>query len=159
MQLETLLSARVDERLEFFPEFKLSLEEEGICIQARSPLFAELFSKQAYRQGSSEELLLRPWKDNSLRLFAKTSKLGKYIQPEYGLFQGRRDDGDGLLPNLLWLTHPDLGSGCKVVLREPVPLNDLEDYFTSACAALREIYVHHIRSAEFVAKLSEVFKQ
>lgn len=159
MQLETLLSAKVDEKLEFFPEFKVSLTEEGIQIYAKSPIFAEMIAKQPGLK-PGDDYMMKPWRGNSLRLYSKLPKLSRYLSFEYGVWLRNRDeDGPRSNPNLFWLTHPDLAKGCTITIREPIALNDVEDYFTTACASLREIYMHHIRTAEFRAKLSEIFEK
>lgn len=155
MQLQTLLQVKVPDPVEFFPEFTIALASEGVLIRARSPLFARFLEGKALIGKKGEGLFNSLWQGNNLRSPLPSVNFASEwsMHSMDGLFIGDRE------PNLIWLTHPDLGTGCKVLLKIPISVPDLEDYFTTAVVKLRNIYTSFIREVEFSAQLSETFPQ
>lgn len=153
MRLQTLLDTRVNDAIEYFPELRVSLEKGGLRVKARSPIFAEFLGRSASTPFSAAK---GPWAGVPF-LLPKAHYSEVYIDPNGNLFGSNMDSGEQVA-NVAWLACKDLATGVDVLIKHPIGLNDMENYFTSACAQLQSLYVNHIRTREFTAVLREVFE-
>jgi hypothetical protein len=162
LNLEVLLSSRVDLGINYFPVFRLSLEPHGVLLTARSPIFAEALKKVPKQTAPRIDSI---WREVGIDITA-FPKL-PILRPQDGLFMinpagpdfiGNRpnNNNNNNLPNLVWLAHPRLDTGIELLFQIPVGFNDLQHYFTSTCTILQDYYCNNIRTIEFQATLQEL---
>lgn len=144
MRLETQISVEVDEDVEYFPHFSIESHEKGTRIKATSPIFAAHFETLA----KGEQLVKGSglWKGATFVVLSKP--VGLMMSPSAPLFVN-----EGQTPNLVWLLMKELKEGLDIIVPEPLSPNNLEDYFTGACDALRDYYLTHIRKVKLQASL------
>ena len=159
MRLKTTLFAEVKEEGTYFEHFKMTMLDEGLQIEAKSPLFAS-WIKSLVVPGSGAALPRKnPWYISPTIAYPILSNpdsfpprgVTGYIYPgEPGFFSEHQ-------PNLLWLLHPGLAEGFSLTVKQPITLNDFEDYFAKCCDAIRDIYVTQLRKATLQATFSELW--
>lgn len=148
MRLATETEVLIPEELEFFPHFSVEATDKGTVIEARSPVFAAHINALGLKSNLPKSDLHKVWKGGVYQ-YPRDFEWNTYsVNYSNGFFAGES-------ANLVWLLHPDLEKGFTLVCPEPLSLNNLEDYFTSACAELRQIYLTRIRRASFRATLKE----
>lgn len=153
MKLETIITSKTNEKLEYFPELTISVEKGGIRVRARSPIFAAYIN--GLKTAGSRRDVNAFWRNIGGIEYVHLAFKDR-VFPANGLWFA---DADGNAPNLVWLFHKDLEKGMDITLPQPIALNDLQNYFSETCELLQEFYVNFIRTAEFSAQLSEVFSE
>jgi hypothetical protein len=156
LKLKTTILVSVGEERNYFDYFRLTMEDEGLRIEAKSPLFAAWL--KSITSGFYQTKTSNPWHMGKEKYLALTqqlppnslSHLGWVFLDEYWFFQEGK-------PNLFWLTHKDLGEGFSILVKQPISLNDFQDYFEQCSTAIRELYVHLLRKASAEATFSELW--
>ena len=163
MKLKTTLVVGTEAEHNYFDYFRLKMVDEGVQLQAKSPLFGAWM--QSFCDAEPTYLALRtthPWYDGpkAYKKFVREwppamgggESIG-WIYPEQVHFfeEGR--------PNLLWLAHKDLATGINLVVKQPISLNNFQDYFSECCESIRDIYVGLLRKANAEATFSEVWPE
>jgi len=160
MKLKTSLQAEVQEEGTYFPLLRMTMLDEGLEIQAQSPLFARWI--QSISSGGEEVIRLtkkHPWYLGSTLFYRRLLNLDSFPPRGINAFIYPEEHdyfSDGQV-NLLWLLHPNLAEGFSLVVKQPISLNNFEDYFAKCCDAIRDIYVTQLRKASLEATFSEIW--
>jgi hypothetical protein len=148
------------EEVKYFEKLKLELVETGVRIQAKSPMFYDFFAgvtpKTAAGKpttyGGGDNLPTRIMHVPSGLFRSYTTTGGRKIlfhSTDVNLFH------EGC-PNLSWLLSLDLGKGLDIVVRQPMSLNDFEDYFSECCTFIQEFYLRNMRRGSLAATFTSV---
>jgi hypothetical protein len=148
------MGSKVSDPIVYFPELRISLDADGLRIQAVSPLFHRFF--QGPPGGRKQKLgpLASPW--TGLELITTSSRvLPSFCEPGAGLFLPH-DSDQPAQANLLWLCSPKLDTGVDITLPCTLGLNDIKQYYLDACGTIQEFYRARVKSQEFTASFQEV---
>lgn len=152
MKLKTTLVASVEEDGVYFDYLRMSMEDDGLRIQAKSPLVGKFI--QSLNTPPTPWLIKKnnPWvKGTYWNIGDSLRGVQGYFYPEdYGYFH----DGS---PHLLWLCHTGLAEGFDLVVKQTISLNNFEDYFAKGCDAVRDLYTTYLRKATLEATFSELW--
>jgi hypothetical protein len=155
MRLTTEITAVVPEEVEFMPLFSVELTDEGVLLKAKSPLFANYF-RTISKASKTRKFKFWPgeyYVDLDLSRIKSSSGAFELNQWDQSLVRG------GIV-NLSWLSHVDLGSeeGMTFLYPDAMSYQDMEDFFTLACEALRDIYLCNLRKAKLSVRMAEVIE-
>lgn len=172
MQLKVTLQSSTKKEVLFFDELTMLLTPGGLNIKAKSPVFAEwIKSSQVLLGGVDGTELLEAIKCLPASKSIMTQHLGEEAKNFYcpcEVWSWQKPYGWAHLqnfeffsdekPNLFWLFHKGLAEGFDITVKKQLSINDWEDYFTSCCKAVQEIWVKELRSALLSASFSEVLE-
>lgn len=159
MKLSTETTLIIPQDVVYFDMFSVGLERDGVVIKAKAPLFADwIKGTQSVKTASGKPKLYReigPW-DQSSECFLVPDHSWQETK-SYG-FAPTGGQGSWFWndrPNLVWLFHVDLGTGMEIKVKQPISLNNWEDYFTACCSTITSIYTQELRQALAEAKFIE----
>ena len=151
----TKLTLPSSESITYFGPLSMEMLDEGLLIKGRSPLFAKFIQERYASPPEEVPSFKTKWGKAESFLQLKTafppngiSAFIRYGEPNY--FQDAE-------PNMIWLLHRDLATGFSLLVEQPISLNNFEDYFTSCCAAIQDIYTKFLRKASAEATFAEVW--
>lgn len=152
MKLKTIITSSVDEEGFYFDFLRMRMEDEGLRIQAKSPLFGSYL--ESISQGPWVLKKNNPWKGGTYHNVGEEFRGVKgFVYPEDPAYF---HDGS---PNLLWLCHTKLKEGFDLLVTQAISLNNFEDYFAQSCDAVRDFYIANLRKATLEATFSELWRK
>lgn len=164
MELITELRTKTPQEITYFDYLTMDIVPEGLLVKAKSKVFADWIKAQGIYKDTLSTPALMKLKSTSyakligppdLMLYQPLDKWN-YGMP-YGLAQwGFGDYFGDEKPNLMWLFHPELETGCEFLFRTPISLNNWEDYFTSCCKSIQDIWCKELRTASISATFKEL---
>jgi len=168
MELVTEVSVKLPSELVYFDYLTMDLDRRGVRIKAKSPTFAEWIRTSQTLSSSPQALsarhplaqLLHPaTPEAGTPLFYIPLDTWSYHRSE-GIAHPNYTDyfPESDKPNLFWLFHSQLGEGMDLLWQLPISLNNWEDYFTSCCRAVQDIWAKELRRVTLSAKFKELLE-
>jgi hypothetical protein len=162
MKLKTTLVVNTSSEHAYFDYLRMKMVDEGLVVEGKSPLFAA-WMKTLYEPTPTFQAMRtsHPWyvgPKTYYRLAKEFPPRGLVQSPgwiypdEFQFFSDSR-------PNLMWLLHKDLGTGFSITVKQPISLNNFQDYFSECCEAVRDIYTGMLRQASAEATFSEIWPE
>jgi hypothetical protein len=154
MELKQEITVQVKSDDIYFDLFEVESVAEGTLIRAKSKKFGIWLKSLTPGPKINRSTVNKSWLNvvftvPSILLEEQGGRDHLNFSYRNGLFF----DGQ---PNMIWLFQGDLEAGFELLVPEPLSLNNLEDFFTTAIDELRDIYLKYLRTGKFSAQLSEV---
>lgn len=170
MDLVTEIKTSVPKEVVYFDHLTMDVVAEGMVVKAKSELFHNwIKSQQALKTGDGELCTYTIRKSDPVAFHNKVGPMGhEFYTPQdkwnysvpYGLAQiGYGEYFVDEKPNLIWMFSTKLGEGTEVLFKTPISLNNWEDYFTTCCKAIQDIWYRELRRVSITAKFKEILEE
>lgn len=155
MKLSTEIITNTPQELVYFDYLTMDIVPKGLLVKAKAPLFAEWIKTQSQKSDGGK---LPTWTLAGSGKFYYPADQWTYTQPwGYAMYNHLKYFADEK-PNLIWLFHTELATGCEMTFPEPISINNWEDYFTTSCRAVQDIYTRELRQASVSARFKEILE-
>ena len=168
MKIETSEAFEVSDEIVFVDLFEVSLEEEGLVVRMKSPLFANFIGRLRGDMMPVGTVPGEPGAEPPAFDFSphEWKNCNKHVGDDYlyitlapqRSFLIENQGGGVLYPNLSFLLVKGLETGIEITSSFPVSVADSLDFYRAAAKGLQDIYMKWLRPFNATSKMKEILR-